>query len=74
LVVIGHGAIAVLLFQAMGTMDVVGRKVFGAIEGEEIMPVDEGKRFKGVAPLELPKDIGEARAKGVRFDVIKDVA
>jgi hypothetical protein len=74
LVVIGHGAIAVMLGQTLGTMDVVRREVFGAIEGEEIMPFDEDKRFEGVAPLELPEDVGEAGAKGVRLDVIEYVA
>ena len=55
-------------------MDFFGGEIGRAIEGEQIMALEEGKGLKDLAALELAKDSGEGGAKLLRVDAVEDGA
>src|SRR4051794_9150197 len=59
LMIVGDFAVAAFLLQAGRAMDVFGRKIGDAIQGQQIMALKKGERFEGLAALQLPKDAVE---------------
>ena len=70
--VVGCGAVAVMLLQALGTVNGVGREILAPIEGEEIMAFVEDEGFKGLAALQVTEDVGETGTKALRIDRVED--
>src|SRR5712691_2709646 len=56
------------------TVNRLGRKIFRAIKGQEIMAIQERHRFQRLAALQLPKDALEDWAEPLGGDGIKDLA
>ena len=55
-------------------MNRLGRKILRAIQGQEIMTIQECHRFQRLAALELPKDALEYRPEPLGGDGVKDCA
>ena len=55
-------------------MNRLGRKILCAIQGQEIIAIQERQRFKRLAALQLPPDAREDRAEPLGLDEIKYLA
>src|ERR1051325_5001640 len=70
--VVRRTAVAVMLLQALRTVNGVGREVLAPIEGEQIMAFVEDEGFQGLAALQVTEDVGETGTQGVRINRVKD--
>src|SRR5712691_4115274 len=61
LVVVRDGAVALPLLQTVGAVNLLRGEIPRTIEGEEIMALEEGQGFEGLASLQVTKDVGKAR-------------
>src|SRR5712691_10161123 len=73
LVVVGNRPVAVMFLQAMGTVNLVGAEVLTAVEGKQVVSLEERERLKRLDSLEVSKDVGKARTKGRGLDVVENL-
>jgi hypothetical protein len=70
--VVGHLAIAMMLFHALRAMDLVGRKIPSAIQGQQIRVIQKAKVFQSFAALQSREDISEGWPELFPVKRIKD--
>jgi hypothetical protein len=71
---VGDGAVSVVFFQALGTMDFVGREILRAIEGEQIIAIQKAEPFQGLTTSQSREDTSEGRPEVFRFDGIQNLS
>jgi hypothetical protein len=46
---VGDLAVAMMFFDALRAMDLCGRKILGAVEGQQIIAIQKAQIFQGLA-------------------------
>ena len=70
---IGDAAVAMVLFQTGGTMDIGGGEIGGAVQRQQVMVVQIDEAFEHLAALQAPEDLAERGPQVRRIDRIQDV-
>src|SRR5688572_29889892 len=68
---IGYRAVSVVFFQTRVAMNLVGGKIAGSIEGEEVMALDKDHLFKAFAALKATKSGFERGSQVFRLDRVE---
>jgi len=71
---VGDRAVAVVFFHALGAMDLWGRKILGAVEGQQIITIQKAQIFQGLAADQSGEDIPEDGPELFGVDRIEDLA
>ena len=66
LMVIGDAAVAMVLHQTRGAMDLGGGEITGAVQRQQVMAVEIGEALEHLAALQATEDLAEARAADPR--------
>jgi len=74
LMMVGDLAVAMVFFQAMGAMDLWGREILDAVQGQQIIAIQKTKIFQGLAAGQSGEHISEGRPDLFGVDRIKDFA
>jgi hypothetical protein len=59
LMMVGDFAVAMVFFHALGAVDLRGREVLAAVEGQQIIAIQKAKIFQGLAADQSGEDISE---------------
>ena len=70
---IGDAAVAMVLFQTGGTMDLGGGEIGGAVQRQQVMAVQIDEAFKHLAALQATEDLAERGPQVRGIDRIQDV-
>ena len=67
---IGDAAVAMVLFQTGGTMDLGGGEIGGAVQRQQVMAVQIDEAFKHLAALQATEDLAERgpQVRGINQD------
>ena len=70
---IGDAAIAMVLFQTGGTMDLGGGEIRGAVQRQQVMAFQIDEAFEHLAALQATEDLAERGPQIRRIDKIQDL-
>ena len=70
---IGDAAVAMVLLQAGGTMDLGGGEIRGAVQRQQVMAVQIDEAFQHLAALEATEDVAEPGSQVRGIERIQDV-
>src|SRR5208337_3048125 len=70
---IGDAAVAMVLFQTGGTMDLGGGEIGGAVQRQQVMAVQIDEAFEHLAALQATEDLAERGPQVRGIDRIQDV-
>ena len=70
---IGDAAVAMVLFQTGGTMDLGGGEIRGAVQRQQVMAVQIDEAFEHLAALQATEDLAERGPQVRGIDRIQDV-
>ena len=69
---IGDAAVAMVLFQAGGTMDLGGGEIGRAVQRQQVMVVQIDETFEHIAALQATEDLAERGSQAGRIDRIEN--